>query len=93
MSHYYLKTKYNDEGYMGSEEEHSLYAHHNLSCDIISIYDEKGSCILAFNDTMDNNILDAINRLCWAWDDARNNKLTKGVDYMTNGERETILKR
>jgi len=92
MSHYYLKTKYKEEGSYGSTEEHTLYAHHNLSCDVVSIYDEKGDCILSFDDTLDNNILDAINRLLWAWNDAMANKLTEGVEYLDNGEREKIFK-
>ena len=92
MSHYYLKTEYNDEGYMGSDEKHTLYAHHNNGCDVVSIYDDSGHCILSFEDTRDNNILDAINRLVWAWDDARASKLTEGVNYMDKEEREKIFK-
>jgi hypothetical protein len=95
MSHYYLKTEYQEEEfYSGGMDyaKHKLYAWHNNGCDIVSIRDENGDTILSFNDTVDNNILSAINRLVWAWDDARTNKLTEGVDHMTNEERGKIFK-
>ena len=42
MSHYRLKTKYNTEGAYGSTEENEVFAHHNLSCDYVTFYDENG---------------------------------------------------
>jgi hypothetical protein len=95
MSHYYLKTEYQEEEYYSGGmdyKKHKLYAHHNNSCDIVTIKDEKGNVILCFNDTVDNNIFDAIGNLLWAWDDARASKLTEGVEHMTKEEREKIFK-
>jgi len=95
MSQTYLKTEYQEEAYYGAGcyyEKHKLYARHNNSCDIVTIRDENGNTILSFNDTVDNNILDAINRLLWAWDDASVSKLTEGVEHMDKEEREKIFK-
>lgn len=63
MSHVRVKTKYNVEGAYGSIEERTLYADHNNSCDIVTFYDQDGNWLLSVEDTMDNNLLDAINRL------------------------------
>lgn len=63
MSHLRIKTEYNEEGAYGATEKHALYAHHNLSCDQVSFYNEKGECILTICDSVSNNLLDAINRL------------------------------
>ena len=95
MSSYYLKTEYQEEAFYGAGcylEKHKLYAWHNNSCDIVTIRDENGNTILSFNDTVDNNIFDAIGRLVWAWDDAHSSKLTEGVEHMANEEREKIFK-
>lgn len=63
MSHYRLKTKYNIEGDYGSTEEKDLFSHHNLSSDYVTFYDENGKFIMSLPDTIDNNLLEAINRL------------------------------
>lgn len=63
MSSYTVKTTYNTEGDYGSTEKHTLYANHNNSSDYVTFFDEKGERILTVPDTLDNNILDAINRL------------------------------
>lgn len=94
MSHYYLKTEYQEEEYYSGGMNYvkkKLYAWHNNSCDIVTIRDEAGNTILSFNDTVDNNILDAINRLLWAWDDARESKLTEGVEHMEYEEHKKIF--
>lgn len=87
MSHYRLKTKFNTEGAYGSVEEHTVYAHHNLSCDYITFYDEKGDFIMTVPDTLDNNLLDAINRLYAPWKD---NKLVEDVEHMTQEESKEL---
>ena len=63
MSSFTVKTKYYTEGGYGSEDENYLYATHNNSCDIVTFYDEKGDWLFSVPDTMNNNILDAINKL------------------------------
>jgi hypothetical protein len=85
MSHYYLKTKWREVCYpYGNVEEHVLYAHHNLSCDTVTIYDGKGQYIIDYNDTDDNNLFDAMKRLDRPWQ--RSQVLEEGVDYMTPEE-------
>lgn len=63
MSHLRVKTTYNESGNYGSTKVKTLYAHHNLSGDVISFYDETGECILVVEDIIENNLLDAINRI------------------------------
>jgi hypothetical protein len=82
MSHCRLKTTYNEMGAYGSVDKKTLYAHHNNSCDIVSFYDENGNFLFCVEDTMDNNLFDAIKRLFYAWEDARANKLMEGVEHM-----------
>jgi hypothetical protein len=82
MSHYRLKTKYNVEGSWGTTEEKILYAWHNLSCDYVTFYDEDGEFIMTVPDTMDNNLLDAINKLYMPFANRGNNIIAKGVEYM-----------
>jgi len=86
MSHYRLKTKYNSEGAYGSTEEHVLFAHHNLSCDYVTFYDENGTCIMSIPDTIDNNLLDAINKLYAPFE--KDSKIIEGVETMTKEDRE-----
>jgi hypothetical protein len=88
MSHYRLKTKYNEEGYCGSTEEHTLYAHHNLSCDVVTFYDEEGRVLISIGDTIDNNLLDAINRLYAPF--GSDLKLSEGVEHMNQDEKKKI---
>jgi hypothetical protein len=88
MSHYRLKTTYNEMGAYGSLDKKTIYAHHNLSCDIVSFYDEKGNHILSVEDTMDNNILDAINKLYAPWKESQ--QLMKGIEYMEPEEFKLI---
>ena len=85
MGHYRLKTKYNTEGDFGAIEENELFAHHNLSCDYVNFYDGEGNFIMSIPDTLDNNLLDAINRL---YSPFENDKLVDGVDYVTPQEFE-----
>lgn len=92
MSHYRLKTTYNEEGAYGSVDVKNLYAHHNLGCDIISFYDHDGSFLFAVPDTLDGNILEAVNRLYAPWEGENHNlKLTAGVEHMTIEETKKTL--
>lgn len=87
MSSYTLKTKYNTEGAFGSIEEQTLYAHHNLSCDSVMFHDELGKIIFTVPDTIDNNILDAINRLYAPFKDKN---FVEGVESMNEEERKKL---
>ena len=89
MSHYRLKTKYNEEGAYGSTEEHTLYAHHNLSCDYVTFFDEKGNVIMSIPDTLDNNLLDAINRIYNPFSDVKEDKkYADGIESMNEEDRK-----
>ena len=92
MSHYRLKTKYNTEGSYGSVDTKTLYAHHNLSCDIVSFYDEDGDCIISVEDTLENNLLNAINRLYAPFKENMRDYVDE-VEPMTKEEREMISNR
>jgi hypothetical protein len=86
MSHYRVKTKYNVEGSYGSTEKRELFCHHNLSCDYVTFYDEDGTFIMTIPDTMDNNLLDAINRLYAPFEP--NHELADGVEHMDKEDKE-----
>ena len=85
MSHLRVKTTYNTEGPYGTTEKRTLYAHHNLSCDIVSIYDDDGSFLFAFPDTIDNNLWNAIARIGGGVFEGNSpdRKLVDGIEYMT----------
>jgi len=87
MSHYRLKTKYNTEGAYGSIDEQTVYAHHNLSCDYVTFYDERGDVIMTVPDTIDNNLLDAINRLYAPFKDKGQN-FVDGIESMNEEDRK-----
>lgn len=91
MSHLRIKRKYNTEGSFGSTEEKTLYCHHNLSSDYVAFYDENGDIIMVVPDTIDNNILDAINEL---YDPFSSNipKYKEGIELMTIEEIKRIIK-
>ncbi len=88
MSSYRIKTKYNTEGYYGSVEENYVYAVHNNTVDIVTFYDEKGEWIMSIPDTMDNNLLDAINRLYCGRD--RDGNLREDVERVTKEDIEKL---
>jgi hypothetical protein len=91
MSHLRVKTKYMvpDIG-IGTYtmKERTLYAHHNLGSDCVTFYDEDGTVILFIEqDTEENNIIDAINRLWWPYKErahgaAWTDDLNDGVEHM-----------
>lgn len=85
MSHFKLKTKYNEEGAYGSTEVKTLYAHHNLSCDYVTFYDDNGNFIMAIPDTIDGNMLDAINRLYAPFKNP-SIELVEGVERMNEND-------
>lgn len=87
MSNSYLKTKYYTEGSYGSLDEETLYVSHNRSSDYVTFYDSNGNLILTVPDTIDNNILDAINRLYSPYLD---NVLIDGVEIMNIDEIKKI---
>jgi len=63
MSSYTVKTKYNVEVGWGYTEEVTLYAKHNISSDVVSFFDNEGKHMFSVGDCIDNNLIDAINRL------------------------------
>ena len=69
------------DGSYGSIEEYPLYCIHNHSTDYVSFYDENGNNILTIPDTIDNNLLDAINRLYNYYNNEGVN-----IEYMTHEE-------
>lgn len=89
MSHYKLKTKYNTEGGYGTVEEKTVFAHHNLGCDIVTFYDHDGEYIMSVPDTIDNNILDAINELYYPFTGSRG-ELGEGIEHMSQEERNLV---
>lgn len=95
MSHYYFKTKYNTEGDYGSINEEYLYSDHNTSNDYVTFYDQRGNIVLVVPDTLDNNILDAINRAYAPFKPELikdGNKYADGVENMTIEEINDIIK-
>ena len=89
MSHIRVKTYYNEEGTYGSVDKHILYADHNNSCDLVSFYDEDGRLFLVVPDTLDHNLLDAINRL-YVPCASSNDDLKPDIEYMTPDDRKII---
>jgi hypothetical protein len=77
-------------GAYGAVDKRTLYVHHNHSCDIVTFYDEKGNYILSVEDTMDNNLLDAIKRLYQPYVDFYDDKYVEGVERMTPEESKII---
>jgi len=90
MSHYRIKTTYNEEAAYGNTEELTLYAHHNLSCDCVTVYDEKGRRLFSFGDTIDNNLLDAINRIAGGFFKPGTTELCDGVEFLNNEDRKIL---
>lgn len=91
MSHTRVKAKYMEVGAYGRTEWHTLYCHHNHSCDIISFYNEKGECILSFGDADHPNIFEVMQKLSSPFAETWWDKLEDGVEYL-NEEDHKILK-
>jgi hypothetical protein len=88
MSHYRLKTTYQEEGDYGSRETKNVYAHHNLGVDYVTFYDDRGEVIMSIPSTIDNNLLDAINRLYSPFTGNFLTDLIEGVEHMTLEEKQ-----
>tara|TARA_R110000868_G_scaffold193686_1_gene438872 strand:+ start:203 stop:472 length:270 start_codon:yes stop_codon:yes gene_type:complete len=80
MSHHRVKTTYNESGSYGSIEKRTIYADHNNSCDIVSFYDEQGDYIFSVEDTVENNLVDAINKLMYPFESG-SRELSKNIEY------------
>lgn len=85
MSHIKVKTEYQVSGAYGSTEKKTLYAHHNNSCDIVTFFDEDGTYLFSVEDTMDNNLMDAINRLYAP--NKNSSELDDNVQYMNTDDK------
>lgn len=83
MSHIRVKSKYIEEGSWGSEIEKTIFVHHNLSCDIVTVYDENGNTIFNFSDAVKNNLYDAIVRSAGV---VNHGELPNGVEYMDDDD-------
>lgn len=89
MSHVRVKTKYYEEGPYGSEIERTLFVHHNNSTDYVYVYDDEGKCILSFNDTIKNNLYDAIVKAAGV---VNHGELPDGLEYMAPEESDIVNK-
>lgn len=58
----YVKTTYNAYHPNGLVKEKTLYIEYNVDDEVTSFYAEDGSFIMAVKDTIDNHLLEAINR-------------------------------
>lgn len=81
MSHVRVKTEYQVEGVYGSTEKKTLYAHHNNSCDVVTFFAEDGTYLFSVEDTINNNLMDAINRLYAPYKNAAG-ELNNDVQFM-----------
>lgn len=79
MSHIRVKKTYLEEGHYGSVVEQTLYVHHNLTCDYVSVYDSEGKLLFSFGDTIKNNMFDAIVRAAGV---INHGEFPEGVEYM-----------
>lgn len=86
MSSVRVKTEYHIQGAYGSTEKRTLYARHNNSCDVVTFYDEDGAYLFSVEDTMDNNLMDAINRLYTPHKNT-SGELAEGVQFMDADDR------
>lgn len=95
MSHQWFKTTYKEEVPCGSscfEEDRTLYVHHNHSCDIVSFYDQDGDYLFSYQDTVKNNLKDAIERLDFPYKEKWFEELQDGVSLLDAKDRELFNK-
>lgn len=85
MSHVKVKTEYQVEVPYGSTEKRVLYAHHNNSCDVVTFFDEDGKHLFSVEDTLGNNLMDAIKRLYAPYKNS--SELDDDVQYMDADDR------
>lgn len=85
MSHVRVKTEYQVEGAYGSTEKKILYAHHNNTTDVVTFFDEDGIYLFSVSDTLNNNLIEAINRLYAPFKNSKD--LNSNVQYMDADDR------
>lgn len=88
MSSIWIKTEYEESGSDGSMDKKTLYCRHNNTVDVTLFYDEKGNIIFSYEDTGNNNLMDAILRLRSPFN---GKELDSDVSYMTSEERDNCL--
>lgn len=83
MSHTRVKTTYNTEGAYGATDVHTLYCHHNHSCDYTTFYNENGDITpMQFQEwESDNDLWDAMKRLWVPFKDKWGEELKEDVKY------------
>lgn len=83
MSHLRVKTTYESEGGYGSTETHTLYCHHNLSCDFTTFYTEDGEVAsMSFGEwSSGKDLWDAMIKLYSPFKDEWGGELKDGVEY------------
>lgn len=86
MSHIRVKTTFQVEDGRGGFERHTLFVHHNLSCDIVSYFNEDGQFLFSVEDTTSDNLLDAINATYAPQE--KDGTLSSGIEYMTKEDCE-----
>lgn len=82
-----LKTTYNEISLYGATEQKTIYLRYNSSCDIVTILDENGCNVFSFDDTMDNNMFDAIQKLLQSY---CNNDLLPDVFCIDESDRRIL---
>ena len=80
MSRTCYKTTYNETGPYYSTLKKTMYVEHCHSSDTVSFYDEEGRMLLCVEDTVENNMLDAINRLYGPFKKNDGEELKEGVE-------------
>ena len=89
MSRTLVKTKYNVTNGFGSIETHVLHAVHNNSTDIVTFFDENGKVLFTVEDTIENNLIDAIKRLYRPFDESNGGQeLLEAVEEMESDDIE-----
>ena len=87
MSHTRVKTTYQTEGEYASTETHTLYCHHNHSCDYVIFYDdaeERSVVSMVFQSWIPGNDLqDAMDRLWFPFKKDWGGELKDNVEYYT----------
>ena len=84
MSHVFKKITYEQEGTWGSTEIRTLYCHQNNSCDIVSIYNDKGEHLFSYSDTEDRNLFNQLVLLV-------NSEIGEnGVEHISSEERHLV---
>jgi hypothetical protein len=90
MGHYYTKIEYESEGPYASTEKHTLYCHHNVSADCVTVYEEDGTVLIAYGEWSDKHMGNQLPKLLFT-----NLPLKPGEDsevqYMSPEEIKKII--